>query len=103
MTKAQQLLRFLRFLRITDENNNLSLTNIAVVVTISVLLTRPDVNIAQLGTFLAAMVGYNVKRFATTLGDPADQGDMDSLREAVAKLESKTTALQLQNSLTRRS
>jgi hypothetical protein len=88
----QQVLRALRFARITDEQDNLSLTNIAMIVTLVVVLQRPELSLTDIGTFIAAIVGYQVKRFAAT-GEVTN--DSEELKKAIEQLQGKVTALQL--------
>lgn len=57
------LSRVLRFLRITDKDGNLSLTNLIVyVVLIKVILKADAIQATDLGTILAAILGYQGKR-----------------------------------------
>lgn len=56
------LLRILSFLRITDEFNNLSLTNLGVYVSMYRLLTVPNASYTEVGTFIMAAAAYNYKK-----------------------------------------
>lgn len=95
----QSILRALRFARITDEQDNLSLTNIAMIVTLVVVLQRPELSLTDIGTFIAALVGYQVKRFAAT-GDTAPN-DSEELKKAIEQLQSKVVALQIGSQIKR--
>ncbi len=55
--------RVLAFLRLTDgeDNRNLSLTNVAVVVSIVKLAGANDVSVAELGVLLTALLAYQWK------------------------------------------
>lgn len=62
-----KLLSVGRFLRILDEDNQLSLTNIFVMVVIAkVILKQNAISTTDLGTVLAAVVGYQGKRAVKT-------------------------------------
>lgn len=82
----------LQFFRLLDESNRLSLTNLAVAGSFIAMLLRPEVALTDVATFAASLIGYGAKRFAT--GGTAAQ-DNAALQEAVAKLETKVTGLQL--------
>lgn len=86
------VLRALRFLRICDAQNNLSLTNLALFAAIFNLAFMQDVSIEAIGAFIATIVGYQVKRFAKT---PVADEDLANLQAALGKLESRVTAIQL--------
>jgi hypothetical protein len=51
-----------RFLRILDDGNQLSLTNIAVYITLYRLATSPVTNYTDIAALLAAMGTYTVKK-----------------------------------------
>lgn len=89
-----KVLRALRFLRITDADNNLSLTNIALVAAIINLSSRADVRLEDMLTFAATLAGYQVRRFLTNAPSTATT-DAEDVKAAVAALESKVAALQV--------
>lgn len=97
LTKAK-VVRTLQIARVLDESGNLSLTNIALVAVLARTLMIPQLTVHDLATFLAVVVGYQVKRFAQPVGAPDDTA---ALKAAVADLQTKTTALQLNGQLRR--
>lgn len=85
-------------LRLLDNNDQISLTNIAMMAAIANLLLRKDVATQDMMMFVASMVGYQVKRFAA---NPNSQTDVsiEEMNKAIAQLESKVTAIQVGSSL----
>jgi hypothetical protein len=94
-------LRALRFLRVTDETNNLSLTNVAMVVVLVNIVQRPEVSLQDLLAFVGAMVGYQFKRFVNGAAATPEQ-DAADLRAEIDSLKTKVTALVYQSTLPRR-
>lgn len=92
------MMKYLKLFRLLDANNQLSLTNIAMMAGILNLLIRKDVATQDMMMFVASMVGYQVKRFAK---NPDAQTDVnfEEMNKAIAQLESKVTAIQVGNSL----
>lgn len=92
------MMKYLKLFRLLDANNQLSLTNIAMMAGIINLLIRKDVATQDMLMFVASMVGYQVKRFAS---NPNAQTDVtfEEINKAIAQLESKVTAIQVGNSL----
>ncbi len=89
----ERTLRVLRFLRLVDETDNLSLTNIALIGTLVVVLQRPELQVGDIATFIATVAGYQVKRFLT--GGATPNTEADDLKAAVESLQTKISALQL--------
>lgn len=93
-----KLIRALQFLRITDENNNLSLTNIALVIVLANLLNRPELSLNDILTFGGALIGYHVKRFMA--GAPATAaGDSAAVQEQIDSIKTKIAGLLLQGQM----
>lgn len=94
----EKLLRTLKFLRITDENGDLSLTNIALVIVLVHLLNRPELSLNDLLTFGGALIGYHVKRFVS--GAPVSaEDDKAKLQAEIDAIKTKVAGLQLQGSM----
>jgi hypothetical protein len=89
----EKLFRVLQFLRVVDETNNLSLTNIALVATLVTVLQRPELQIGDIATFIATVASYQVKRFLTGGAQPSTEAA--DLKAAVESLQTKITAIQL--------
>lgn len=51
-----------RFLRITDDQGNLSLTNLSMYLALYKLLVAPNAGFAEVGTYLLAVAAYNYKK-----------------------------------------
>lgn len=90
----KQIARALRFLRITDENGDLSLTNVAMFAALYNIATNPGINMNDLLMFGASIAGYQIKRFS---GAPTAQTkeEVAFLNEQIKALETKVTALQV--------
>jgi hypothetical protein len=88
----------LAFLRITDETGNLSLTNLALVVSTVAMMLRPEVAVTDAATFVATVIGYQFKRY---VGGNAPVNESEALTKAIAALETKVTAMQMANQLRR--
>lgn len=97
----KKVVKFLKVIRVLDSDGNLSITNLAVVAALYNLMTCHDMSVEAVGTFLAALVGYNVKRFAKPSNTP-EADEMEALKEALHKLETSVTAIKMANSPTRR-
>lgn len=91
MTKAQ-VIRGLQIARILDMQGNISLTNLALVGVMTRLLMIPQVSVQDLAMFAAAIISYQVKRFAAPVSSPED---IQPLKEAVAALQTRVTTLSL--------
>jgi sugar phosphate isomerase/epimerase len=87
-----KILAVLRFLRVTDESDRLSLTNIALVVAVVYLLRRPELSVQDLLAFAAALGAYQFKRWAQPDTTAADESA--ELKKALAELQTKVTAIQ---------
>lgn len=90
----EKLLRATQFLRLTDEQGNLSITNLALIAVLVKLVATPQLPVAELLAFVASMVGYNVKRFVVNPGATLSE-DTVELRKAVESLQTKVTGLQM--------
>jgi hypothetical protein len=100
MSKAK-VMRALRFLRLVDDQNNISLTNIALILVLAHLLRQPTVSLQDLLTFCGAMIGYQVKRFASgTVVTPEQEAD--DLRKEIESLKTAVTALGFSKTVPRR-
>ena len=87
-------MKFLQFLRIVDEQGQLSITNLAVLAAILNLALRQDVTPEAVGIFITTIAGYQVKRFTKSKA-PQDEDEVAALKESLAKLESTVTAIHL--------
>ena len=97
MTK-KQVLRALQFLRIVDEKNNLSITNLAIMITLGAMLMRPEIQAMDIGALVAALVAYQAKRFT---GAATPETEAEDIKKIVADLQSKVVALQIGNQMKR--
>ena len=95
----EKLLRAGQFLRVIDESGNLSLTNIALVSTLVVVLRRPELQIGDIATFIATVAGYQVKRFLA--GNAAPSTESEDLKAAVESLQTKIASLQMAQNIRR--
>ncbi len=58
----KKLFKVLKFFRLVDENNQLSLTNIAVMVGISKIALTQATSMEDLGLFIIRLMGYAHKK-----------------------------------------
>jgi hypothetical protein len=58
----KRLIRVGHFLRILDGNNNLSISNLIVILMMGKVLTTPALSMADIATALAAMLPYTIKK-----------------------------------------
>jgi hypothetical protein len=90
-------LRALRFLRVLDEKNDLSITNLAVIAMTAKLLATPGLAVPDMLTFIVTVAGYQFKKWLVTPDTPAADEDLKVLKEAVESLKSSVTTLKLGN------
>jgi len=57
-----KLIRLGQFFRLLDERNNLSISNLVVILMMSKILTTPAISMADIATALTAMIPYTVKK-----------------------------------------
>lgn len=81
---------FFEFIRLTDEQGRLSLTNIALVAALVSILMRPELSVTDVVTVVAALAGYQFKRFV----QPTTP-EQEDLRKTIESLQTKVTALQM--------
>jgi len=60
---VRKIRKFLGFLRLLDENAQLSITNIAVIIVMTKVAMTPLLNFAQVATLLGVISTYSFKRF----------------------------------------
>jgi hypothetical protein len=86
--------QFLKFIRVVDEQGNLSLTNLALLAALYNVAVSTEISTSELLVFIGTIVGYQVKRFAgaPTASTPAE---ILEIQEAVKKLETKVAAVQV--------
>ena len=56
------LIRVGQFFRLLDDRNNLSISNLVVILMMSKILTTPAISMADIATALTAMIPYTVKK-----------------------------------------
>lgn len=91
----EKLMRVLRFLRITDAKDNLSLTQLALMIALANLLHRPEVGTNDAIGLVITIIGYQAKRFAKTEHSPTE---IDQIKRAVETLATKVTAIHMTRS-----
>lgn len=89
MTKA---LRILRFLRLTDEDDNLSLSNLTLIFAVIYMAFHSDTSMTDVAALFGAIGGYQIKRF---IKPAQNTQDVTEVKEAVERLETSVTALQM--------
>jgi len=91
-------MRALQFLRITDEQHNLSITNLAIIITLIVTLMRPELQAMDIGALIAALVAYQAKKFT---GQAKPENESEDIKKIVSDLQAKVVALQIGNQMKR--
>lgn len=95
-----RVMRALQFCRLTDADNNLSLTNVALFITLGALVLRPGVAITDIAAMVATLVSYQAKRWMANTAPEAAAESAD-IRKALDEMKTKVTALQLGQQLKR--
>jgi hypothetical protein len=94
-----KILRALQFLRLVDEQNNLSLTNLALIASVASLIARPEIGVTDATTIVASLLGYQFKKYLTNSGTTETSNeDIAELKKTVESLQSKVTGVVLGNS-----
>lgn len=62
MYMLNALIKTGQFLRLLDENGQVSLTNISIIISLYKLLAVPNASYMEIGTFLISALAYNYKR-----------------------------------------
>lgn len=57
-----KLIRVGKFVRILDEKNNLSISNLTVIIMMAKVLTTPALSMADIATAMVALLPYTVKK-----------------------------------------
>lgn len=99
MTKPQ-VVRALQIARVLDESGNLSISTIVLCIVVWRMTQQSSVSLTDLGTFLGSIVGYQVRR-AIAGAAPNTAEDSAAVKQALAEMETKVTALQLGQQLRR--
>lgn len=91
--------RILKFLRLSDQEGDLSLTNISVMVLLVKIALVPDFSINEAALFLTALGGYNLKKyFKQTEPKAIVQPTTSDVR--LQKIEDALTKLQVKSGFT---
>src|SRR5688572_26794815 len=88
------MMRVLTFLRLVDENGNLSLTNIAVIVSLVKLAMTPTVSMTDTGALLVSVLNYAYKRFSQA-PDADDDGIPDAVEANTKAIEDLSSKLDM--------
>lgn len=82
----------LKFLNILDTNENLSITNLAVIIALIKLSLAPTASITEAGTLLIALANYGHKRFVNAQEVEVPEDTISPKVEAIqAKLDDVTS------------
>lgn len=58
-----KLIRFGQFVRLLDENNNLSISNLVVILMIGKIFVTPALSMADIAAATTALLPYSIKKF----------------------------------------
>ena len=81
------MIKVLQFLRLVDENNQISLTNIAMIIVLVKLACAQQAGVADLGALMLALASYNCKKLLTKVSEVDMMRKVSSLIETVTKKE----------------
>lgn len=94
--------KVMKYLNLLDSSGNLSITNLAVLITLVRLAISPSASITEAGSLLVALASYSHKRYITAKSKDQVIDIQDQINQALAEttsklseLESKTSALSL--------
>ena len=87
--------RVLQFLRIVDDQRNLSLTNIALMAVLARLLVSPTIDMESLLGLVATLVSYQAKRVVAGVAGTPAADEAEELKKIVETLQTKVTAMEL--------
>jgi hypothetical protein len=93
----------LKFLNVLDANENLSITNLAVIVALVKLAIAPTASITEAGTLLIALANYGHKRFvnAQEVEVPEDTvtPKVEAMQTKLDEVTSQVSTLVLQSGM----
>lgn len=85
----------MRFLNLLDTSGNISITNLAVIITLFKLVISPSASITEAGILLVTLSNYAHKRLINK--QQSESSDKTNpLEEKISEMESKLTALSFQ-------
>ena len=87
-------------MRVLDANNNISLTNVALMAGLARTLMIPQISVHDMLVFLGTITSYQVKRYLQP--DVGAPDDVAALQQTVEAMQTKLTALQIGQQITRR-
>ena len=90
----EKINKVLTFLNLVDTNGNLSITNLAVVITLIKLATSPSANITEAGTLLIALGNYALKRQVIASSAKADDDTESKINNALQATADKLNNLE---------
>lgn len=79
------MIKVLSFLRLVDENKQISLTNIGVMIVLTKLALVQQAGVADLGALLLALVSYNCKKLLTQASNTDTLRKISSAVEIITK------------------
>jgi len=95
-----KILPWLRFFRLVDDQDRLSLTNIVLLVAVWNLIHCPAVGVTDVAGLLGSVASYQFKRYLTpTANDGADE--TAALRADMESMKTKMSGLQLGSQMRR--
>jgi hypothetical protein len=80
-------MKLLNWLRITDEQGNLSITNVAVLIVLIKLAIAPAVSLTEVGGLLIALANYSSKKLIKIKQEPVQSVDNERIKTLTAALE----------------
>lgn len=97
--------KLMSFLNLLDSEGKLSITNVAVYITLIKLAVSPSASITEAGTLLLALGNYAHKRIVNNSNqtEPEDliTPQVNELKENIEKITSQVSAMALNNGLTK--
>ena len=86
----------LNFLNLLDRSNNISISNVAVIIVVTKIAFTPALGIAEAGALLLTLLNYSHKRYESNkLVKQESKSELDGVKEAIEKV------VEVQNSITK--
>lgn len=94
--------KILNFLSLLDKDNNISITNVAVIIMVTKLMFIPTFTLAEVSAFVIVMLNYGHKRRENAKAASNNKVATDDVSTKLEDLESKVGALLLSSGLRRK-
>jgi hypothetical protein len=80
-----QINKLFTFLNLLDAAGNLSITNVAVIVSLIKLITAPQASITEVGALLLTLANYSAKRYTTANAVKNESAESSTVQTAITE------------------